>query len=67
MYDLRQKQDKTMTWPIVKVWSTPKTILNCHNLSGLLQFVMKTRQNNDMIDCIGVVYAKTKTKLLGPI
>ena len=28
---------------------------------------MKTRQDNDMIDCIGVVYAKTKTELLGPI
>lgn len=29
--------------------------------------MMKTRQNNDVTDCIGVVYAETKTKLLGPI
>ena len=27
----------------------------------------KTRQENDVIDCIGQIYAKTKIKLLGPI
>ena len=28
---------------------------------------METKQDNDMIDCIGVVYAKTETELSGPI
>ena len=28
---------------------------------------MKTRQNNDMIDCIGLVYAEIETQLVGPI
>ena len=29
--------------------------------------MMKIRENNDMTDCIGVVYAKTQTQLSGPI
>ena len=28
---------------------------------------MKTREDNDVIDCIGVVYAKNETELLGLI
>ena len=27
----------------------------------------KTRHDNDLIDCIGVVYVETKTELSGPI
>ena len=27
----------------------------------------KNQTGNDVIDCIGVVYTKTKTELLGPI
>ena len=30
-------------------------------------FVMKTRQDNDMIKRIGAVYAKNDIELLGPI
>ena len=29
--------------------------------------MMKTKQDNDLIDCIGVIYAETKIELLGPI
>lgn len=32
-----------------------------------MQFVTKTRQDKDVTDCIGMVYAETKTELLGPI
>lgn len=32
-----------------------------------VRFFMKTRQDNDVTNRIGVVYAKTKIKLLGPI
>ena len=28
---------------------------------------MKTKQDNDLIDCIGVIYAETKIELSGPI
>ena len=29
--------------------------------------MMKTRQDNDVIDCIGVVYTETEIELSGPI
>ena len=29
--------------------------------------MMKTKQDKDMIEYIGMVYTETKTKLLGPI
>lgn len=32
-----------------------------------MRFVIKTRQDNDMIDFIGVVHVETETELLGPI
>ena len=32
-----------------------------------VRFVMKTRQDNDIIDCICVVYAETEIKLSKPI
>ena len=44
-----------------------KMKLSCSDRLDRVWFVTKTRQNNDVIDCIGVVYAETKTKLLGPI
>ena len=34
--------------------------LSCCDRSNLVQFVMKTKQDNDMIDNIGLVYIKTK-------
>ena len=32
--DLWWKPDKTTMWLIIQVWSTPKTILNCHDQSN---------------------------------
>lgn len=56
-----------MTRLIVQVRFTSKTILNCCDQLDRMQFVIKTRQDKDVTDCIGMVYAKTKTELLGPI
>ena len=42
-------------------------ILSCHDLSNRVQFVMNTKHDNDVTDCIGVVYAKTEIILLRPI
>ena len=36
-------------------------------LIRLYAVVMITRQHNDMIDCIGVIYAETKIELSGLI
>ena len=43
-----------------------KTKLSYHDQSYPVQFVMKNRHENDMTYCIGLVYAKTETKLSGP-
>ena len=34
-------------------------ILNCHDQMDNVQSMKKTRQDNDMTNCIGVVYAKS--------
>ena len=49
-----------VTWPIILVWSMSKSKLNYHDLSNKVRSIMITRQDNDMIDCIGVVYAESK-------
>ena len=59
------KPEKTMTWPIVKVWFTPKKKLSYHDQSDWVQPVMIIRQDNDVTDCIGLVCSKTESKLLG--
>ena len=47
--------------------STPKTNLRCHDQSDGVRSMTKTKQDNDMIDPIDLVYVETKTKLSGPI
>lgn len=42
-------------------------ILNYHDQSDHVPSVKKTRQDNDMIDPIRLVYAETKVELLVPI
>lgn len=42
-------------------------ILNCGDLSDRVGSMAKTKQDNNMIECLGVVYAETETKLSGPI
>ena len=49
------------------MWSTPKTKLSYRAWLNRVQFVTKTRQDNDITNRIGVVYAETETELLGPI
>ena len=43
-----------------------KMKLICHEWSNQVWYVIKTRQDNDMIVCIGLVYTEAKTQLLGP-
>ena len=56
-----------MTWLIVYVRSTPKTILNCHNRSGRVSSVTNIRNDIDVIDHKGVVYVENDTELLWSI
>ena len=41
----------------------PKPKMNYRNLSNQVQYVMKTRQDNNMIDHVDTVYAEKDTKL----
>ena len=45
----------------------PKLKLNCYDLFDHVQFVMKSKQENDVTDYIDVVYTKNKTELSWPI
>ena len=45
----------------------PKAKLSCCDQSNWVQFVIKTRQDNDMTNCIGIIYTETKSELSGPI
>ena len=47
--------------------STPKTNLRCHDQLDGVRSMTKTKQDNDMIDPIDLVYVETKTDLSGPI
>ena len=58
-----RKLDRTLTWLIVQVQSTSKTKLNYQDLFDQVLSMTKTRQDNDMMDCIDVVYTKIETKL----
>lgn len=42
-------------------------ILNCRDPSNWVQSLIKTRQDNYVIDCTSLVYAKIETELSGPI
>ena len=41
----------------------PKRKLNCRDRSDRMQFVMKTRQNNDVTNCTRMVYAENEIEL----
>ena len=45
----------------------PKLKLNHQNLSNWVQYVMKTKEDNDVIGSTSAVYAKNETKLSWPI
>ena len=42
---------------------TPKTKVTCHGQSDKVWSMTKMRQDNDVTNCKGLVYAKNKTEL----
>lgn len=56
-----------MKWLIVQVWYTPKLELNYHDWLDNMRYITKTWQDNDVIDCKGVISREYDTKLLKPI
>ena len=54
-------------WLIAHMYSTLKMKLGYCEQSNWEQFVMKVRQDNDVTDCIGIVYAKNDIELYKPI
>ena len=54
--DLWWKPDKIITWLIIQVQYIMKMKLNCHDRLDQVRPVIKTRQDNDMIDCTSAVY-----------
>ena len=65
--DYVKKIDRIMMWLIVHMYSTLKMKLGYCEQSNWEQFVMKVRQDNDVTDCIGIVYAKNDIELYKPI
>ena len=51
----------------MQIWSTSKTKLNYRDQLDRVQFVTNTRQDKDMIGCIGLVYVANLTELSRPI
>ena len=49
------KLDRTTTWLIVQVWYLLKKIELLWSIESMWSMI-KTKQNNDLIHCIGVVY-----------
>ena len=47
----------------LQVWFMLKPKLNFWDLSDRVCFVIKTREDNDVTDCIGVFYTQSDTKL----
>ena len=62
---IKIKQDNDVTIRIVVFMLKLK--LSCRDLTNQVWSITKTRQENDMIDCIGVTYVENKTRLLQPI
>ena len=54
-------------WAVIKMWFMPKKKLSCHDWSNRVQYVMKTRQDNSVIDYTSAVYVKNETELLWQI
>ena len=66
-YYLLWKPIRTITWLILYVWSTSKLKLNYRDQLDQVLYMMKTRQDNDVTDCISLAYTKIETELLRPI
>ena len=64
---LSWKIERKMTWLIVHVRSTLKTILNYHDWSNRVQSKIKTKQDNNVTDHIGLVHTENDIELSEPI
>lgn len=51
----------------IRARSTSKTKLNFHDRLDGVRFLIKTRQDNDVVNRIGLAYPKIETELLGTI
>ena len=49
------------------MWFTPRMKLNCHDQSNWVQSVMKSSKDNNMTECIGLIYTKIENELSGII
>lgn len=49
-------------WSNVYVWSTQKPKLNYRELSDQVQYVVKTRKDNNLTDYIGTLYIENDTE-----
>lgn len=63
---MKTRLEKT-TWLIVQVWSTSKSELHYHDRLDKMWFILKSRQDNDVIDRIGITFVKCTTELSRPI
>ena len=59
------KPNKTTMRPMVRVWCMPKMKLSCHDRSDRVRSMIKTRQDSDVTDHIGLVYSKIEIELSG--
>ena len=54
-------------WMIVQMQSTLKRKLRCNDQSDWVRCMKKTKEDNDMIDRIDLVYVEIETELRGAI
>ena len=62
-YGLWQSSGKTTMWVILQVRSTPKLELNCYDWLDKMRSITKTRRDNNVTDCKGVISVKYDTEL----
>ena len=67
MSNLWWKPNRTTTWPILLVESTPKLKLNYCDLSNRVWSMMKPMQENDVTDSTNAVHVKNEINLSWPI
>ena len=54
---------RTTMWPIVEVRSTLKMKLSFHDLLDWVRSMIKTRQDNNVTNCLGALYAENEIEL----
>lgn len=66
-YGIRRRLDWKMTWLIVQVRSTSKSKLHYHDRLDKMRSILKSRQDNDVTDRIGITFVKCIIELSRPI